>query len=566
MNNNKISVVINTYNASKFLARVLDSVKDFDEIVICDMESTDDTLEIAQRYGCKIVTFKKEGVSIVEPARQFAIDAASHPWVLVVDADELVTPALHDYLYAKIAEAQCPDGISIPRKNYFMGRFMHSSYPDYILRFFRKDKTHWPPVIHTSPVVDGVVYRVPRNREELAFEHLANDSIADIMRKNNTYSDYEVERRKDKQYGVGKLFLRPVFRMFKAYILKGGWRDGVPGLVYALLMGTYQMLIVAKVIEKIKVSIMESENIIKRSQSIINQKSCKYIPDVSIIVPIYNVEKYLRRCIDSILSQTFISFELLLIDDGSTDASGAICDEYALMDRRIHVTHQINRGVSAARNVGLDKSVGKYVCFVDSDDWVTSDYLATLMEQVQGFDVLFFGFFLKYNDESSMSLSLRRQCAVNEIEKEQLMLSLCKNDTGYNVLGYAFDKIFRRNLIEKYNLRFDENICLGEDEIFALAYCLKAQYLKVIPDVLYCYSPRVGGLASQKESYKSCYSKYKALVDNIIDMESSEMLEMWHKRAYHTLQDVAKTQKYNLLFYLWFQLRAFWYKINYNLH
>lgn len=311
---------------------------------------------------------------------------------------------------------------------------------------------------------------------------------------------------------------------------------------------------------------MESENIIKRSQSIINQKSCKYIPDVSIIVPIYNVEKYLRRCIDSILSQTFISFELLLIDDGSTDASGAICDEYALMDRRIHVTHQINRGVSAARNVGLDKSVGKYVCFVDSDDWVTSDYLATLMKQVQGFDVLFFGFFLRYNDESSMSLSLRRQCAVNEIEKEQLMLSLCKNDTGYNVLGYAFDKIFRRNLIEKYNLRFDENICLGEDEIFALAYCLKAQYLKVIPDVLYCYSPRVGGLASQKESYKSCYSKYKALVDNIIDMGSSEMLEMWHKRAYHTLQDVAKTQKYNLLFYLWFQLRAFWYKINYNLH
>lgn len=309
---------------------------------------------------------------------------------------------------------------------------------------------------------------------------------------------------------------------------------------------------------------MESENIIKRSQSIINQKSCKYIPDVSIIVPIYNVEKYLRRCIDSILSQTFISFELLLIDDGSTDASGAICDEYALMDRRIHVTHQINRGVSAARNVGLDKSVGRYVCFVDSDDWVTSDYLATLMEQVQGFDVLFFGFFLRYNDESSMSLSLGEQCAVNEIEKEQLLLFLCKNDTGYNVLGYTCDKIFRRDLIEKYNLRFDENICLGEDEIFALAYCLKAQSLKVIPDVLYNYSQRAGGLASQKESYKSCYSKYKALVEIMIDMKSGEMLEMWHKRAYHTLQEVAKTQKNNFLCYLWFQVRAFWYKMKYK--
>lgn len=309
---------------------------------------------------------------------------------------------------------------------------------------------------------------------------------------------------------------------------------------------------------------MESENIIKRTQSIINQASCKYIPDVSIIIPVYNVEQYLRWCIDCILSQTFTSFELLLIDDGSTDTSGAICDEYALKDRRIHVTHQANRGVSSARNVGLDKSVGRYVCFVDSDDWVTSDYLATLMEQVQGFDVLFFGFFLRYNDESSMSLSLREQCAVNEIEKEQLLLFLCKNDTGYNVLGYTCDKIFRRDLIEKYNLRFDENICLGEDEIFALAYCLKAQSLKVIPDVLYNYSQRAGGLASQKESYKSCYSKYKALVEIMIDMKSGEMLEMWHKRAYHTLQEVAKTQKNNFLCYLWFQVRAFWYKMKYK--
>lgn len=249
MNENKISVVINTYNAARFLPQVLDSVKDFDEVVVCDMESTDDTVVIAQRYHCKVVLFEKGDISIVEPARQYAIDAATYPWVLVVDADELVTPALHDYLYAEIAKGQCADGIAIPRKNYFMGRFMHSTYPDYILRFFRKDKTHWPPVIHTSPVVDGTVCKIPRHRYDLAFEHLADDSVTDIIRKNNTYSNYEVKRRINKHYGVGHLLGRPLFRMFKAYVLKGGWRDGAPGLIYALLMGVYQLMIVAKLME-----------------------------------------------------------------------------------------------------------------------------------------------------------------------------------------------------------------------------------------------------------------------------------------------------------------------------
>ena len=95
----KISVVINTYNASKLLAQTLESVKDFDEILVCDMESTDNTLDIAREYGCKIVTFPKKDYTIVEPARDFAIHAASNPWVLVVDADEKVTSELREYLY-----------------------------------------------------------------------------------------------------------------------------------------------------------------------------------------------------------------------------------------------------------------------------------------------------------------------------------------------------------------------------------------------------------------------------------------------------------------------------------
>ena len=103
------------------------------------------------------------------------------------------------------------------------------------------------------------------------------------------------------------------------------------------------------------------------------------MPELSIIVPVYKVEPYLRRCIDSILAQTFRDFELILIDDGSPDNCGAICDEYAAKDSRIIVIHQKNQGVSAARNAGLDIAKGTYLGFVDSDDWIEPEMYETMI-------------------------------------------------------------------------------------------------------------------------------------------------------------------------------------------
>jgi hypothetical protein len=131
-----------------------------------------------------------------------------------------------------------------------MGQFMRSHYPDYILRFFRKDKTHWPPVIHCAPEVDGRIERIPASRKELAFEHLANDSVSDILRKHNTYSTNEVPRRRHKGYGVGAMLLRPLFRFIKSYFIKGGCLDGKAGLIQALLDAHYQFAVVAKLIEE----------------------------------------------------------------------------------------------------------------------------------------------------------------------------------------------------------------------------------------------------------------------------------------------------------------------------
>lgn len=247
---NRISVVINTYNASKFLVRVLDSVKDFDEILICDMESTDDTLQIAERYGCKIVTFPKGDCVSAEPARTFAIQSASCKWVLVIDADELVTSALKDYLYELISHEDAPQGLWIPRKNYFMGQFMHCFYPDYLLRFFIKEGTEWPPYVHTFPVVKGRLDKIPAKRKDLAFVHLANDNMRLRIDKTNQYTESEVEKKKDKNYGIAALFYRPFYRFFKAYILKGGIRDGKAGFICACMEGVYQFVAVSKILEK----------------------------------------------------------------------------------------------------------------------------------------------------------------------------------------------------------------------------------------------------------------------------------------------------------------------------
>ena len=249
IDNKTISVVINTYNAEEHLREVLDAVKGFDEIVVCDMESTDSTTDIARRYGCKIVTFPKADHKSAEPARTFAIQSASSEWVLVVDADEIISDALREYLYDRIADKDCPQGLFIPRQGMFMSQMMHLSYPDYQLRFFVREGTVWPPYVHTFPVVKGRVEKIPRRRRDLTMLHLANDTVHSILHKTNEYTDNEAIKKAAKNYGLAALLYRPAFRFFKSYILKGAWRDGKAGLIKAALNSFYQFVVVAKMME-----------------------------------------------------------------------------------------------------------------------------------------------------------------------------------------------------------------------------------------------------------------------------------------------------------------------------
>lgn len=182
-------------------------------------------------------------------------------------------------------------------------------------------------------------------------------------------------------------------------------------------------------------------------------------PKISVIVPVYNVEQYLSRCIDSILAQTFIDFELLLIDDGSKDNSGNICDKYAEKDHRIRVFHKENGGVSSARNIGIDNARGEWIYFSDSDDYVHRDIFYKLIEPLhnQKFNLIIFSFI---NGKTDVVFPNKANNLIETIKE--------LNDRPYCSCGYLWHKIFKKELIKE--LRFDTNLSYGEDAVFFFDY------------------------------------------------------------------------------------------------
>ncbi len=245
----KISAVINTYNASELLEQTLISLKGFDEIVVCDMESSDNTIEIAEQFGCKIVIFPKGDYNICEPARNTAIQSASNDWVLIVDADETVTPQLVKYLYERISEEDCPEAIMIPRRNKMLDGFDESDYPDYQCRFVKKDKVEWPAIIHAKPIIDGKIERIPAKRKELALIH-APEKMSSYFLKVCRYTDNEVEKRASKHVTLAKLMFEPFFRFFKIYVMKGGFLQGKVGYIRAQRFCFYRFIVLCKIYER----------------------------------------------------------------------------------------------------------------------------------------------------------------------------------------------------------------------------------------------------------------------------------------------------------------------------
>lgn len=203
---------------------------------------------------------------------------------------------------------------------------------------------------------------------------------------------------------------------------------------------------------------------------------------ISIIIPIYKAEKSIRRCIDSVIAQTYKDWELVLVDDGSPDKSGVICDEYQSKDSRIRVIHKPNGGVSSARNMGLDEAIGERICFVDADDALEPNFLSKMA--VCSHDLVVCGF------RSLQGLQITPDDI--DVSGEAMGAYIPKIFNSYSAPA-PWAKLFKKEIIDKYHIRFNRKLKLTEDTIFNFEYLSYCSDLRQIPDQLYIYDGVWGG-------------------------------------------------------------------------
>ena len=267
---------------------------------------------------------------------------------------------------------------------------------------------------------------------------------------------------------------------------------------------------------------------------------------VSVIVPVYKAEKWLHRCVDSILVQTMEDFELLLIDDGSPDKSGEICDEYAVKDSRVRVFHKENGGVSSARNLGLDNAQGEWISFVDADDWVEVEYLAGLTENLDA-DMILGG--VKYTSGEIHN-------TYNEFYDEALIGDCICKYNGNSILKSPWGNLLKRSDIIKNGLHFDLSVRYGEDTLFNKQYLLGCKSIRVISALNYNFR------ADEEIAYIDKYNLSLSEIDNIsekiadinnlLSQKFGREIDFWEVKNYF-LSMFSKKNDVNY-FYLYFEL------------
>lgn len=222
------------------------------------------------------------------------------------------------------------------------------------------------------------------------------------------------------------------------------------------------------------------------------------MPTVSIIVPVYNAEKGIRRCVDSILDQEYEDFECILVDDGSTDESPKILDEYAKKDKRVQVIHKPNSGVSSTRNLALSKATGKYIQFLDADDWIPDHSTKMLVREAEDKHVdLVIGDFYRVVGNN---LARKGSIESNDVLTLQQFAEFMMESPSDFYYGVLWNKLYRNDIIQKYHVRMDENLSWCEDFIFNLEYLIHVQTVSALQLPVYYYVKTEGSLVSKTKS------------------------------------------------------------------
>ena len=239
---------------------------------------------------------------------------------------------------------------------------------------------------------------------------------------------------------------------------------------------------------------------------------------VSVIIPVFNAEKYLSKCIDSVLSQTCPELELILVNDGSTDQSEEIINTY-IHDDRVLYLKQENKGVSAARNLGLSHASGEYIIFVDSDDYLVPDSLDMRIEKAKTTDLLISNFY-KVKDAGVKEKEKYIKEEKNISVVEALRTISPKSTIGYQ--GYLWNKVFRREIIKKNGILFDSSVAYGEDRLFIGQYITYCNNISLDTEAIYCY--RLNDESAMASFYTITQKNYEKVKTEIIGLEAIEKL------------------------------------------
>ncbi len=231
---------------------------------------------------------------------------------------------------------------------------------------------------------------------------------------------------------------------------------------------------------------------------------------VSVIIPVYNVEKYISRCIDSVMNQKYKNIEIILINDGSTDRSGEICEKYAARDPRIQYINKNNEGVSVARNKGLDVAKGDFITFIDADDYVDVDFINTVVEKINknNSDIIICG---NYDvDEEYKVIKNSIEAEERCFNSEDAIRELCKEKLFKSVI---WGKCYKRELFNKY--KFNKETKIAEDLEVLYKVLSEAEIITYIPDRLYYWLSRTN--SATKVSFNSDWEKELSICECIID-------------------------------------------------
>lgn len=253
---------------------------------------------------------------------------------------------------------------------------------------------------------------------------------------------------------------------------------------------------------------------------------------ISIIVPVYNVEPYLHRCVDSLIAQTYEDIEIILVDDGSPDRCPEICDELALSDQRITVVHKQNGGLSSARNEGIIRAKGEYVCFVDSDDWVSIDYCKILIENIQNCDWTICSCKIvdRYDDLYNKPINTVILLECNGIWSE--ILTRLNNS--------SCNKLYRRSLLA--DIRFPVGLYHGEDLIFNLMYATRCNSASISSAELYYYYKHKGSVTNSKFSPRNFLEiKAKDYAFDIVAENKKDFINIAHSIRFRARLNVIRS-------------------------